>query len=553
MWLILLLMLLGTVISSQQQEQKQRPPESEAQQRPIPVLESQRRSLLELQPQSQEKRQQRQPQEGGEQPQQRLPPSPPQEEDAEQQISGEREEARQVQLPSQEEHAWKIIQKQQGQEQQGEEMAALMQENLLKEAEQAGSEPLPVDLPSIQERQQPQEKQEEGYPVTKIQQQEDGGQNLQYSSSGQRLPDLSSQNGQHTMEPREEKQLRTQNNQQHQHQQQQLQNADEQERQHHQELHAQEEILHQQLQELEEEEETEAPLPSNLPSLRWGEKAQLFKCCPHDSALVHHPGGDPPACEVVPLDQRWRPLLLNGRSGQRTPPDARSALVSGNVSCSGQHFWLNSADGDEFELLTTGYLYLRRSDALMEPLSFCADRLLIYPAEGDGAGPPRAARVARVCTVSMNEISSLLDEEALMPTCARRTCLRKCCPKGLKMRLPDQLCLPQTSPRPWQPSFWMKDGPAPDYHTIAGNPPCRTPDGGYRKVYSLQPAVRDDDAFLLREDGKLWIPRENANIELKDFCVDQVRSRECPSGSPFARASHHSARFRGWPCQDVSQ
>ncbi|KAF0300801.1 G-protein coupled receptor Mth2 [Amphibalanus amphitrite] len=254
----------------------------------------------------------------------------------------------------------------------------------------------------------------------------------------------------------------------------------------------------------EEEDEVLSDLPSSLPTLRWGEAATITKCCPPEEVLVRQTDGQPPTCQPVPADQRWRPLLLNGRSGQRVAPSARSALVSGNVSCAGQHFWLDSTAGERFELLTTGHLYMRRADALLAPLSFCADRLLSRPERPpEEAGPPaplRAGRAARVCTLSLQERSSLLDEQTLWPACARRRCLRKCCPRGLKVRWHDQLCVPQTGEQPWRPGFWQQAGNVTDYLTVAGNPPCRADDGSFRKVFALEPAYTDDDQFFLKEE-----------------------------------------------------
>ena len=275
-----------------------------------------------------------------------------------------------------------------------------------------------------------------------------------------------------------------------------------------------------------QEEDEEAPLPSDLPSLSVNQTAQLTKCCPPEEALVRRPGGGPPSCESVAPEQRWRPLLLNGRSGQRGPPDARSALISGNVSCElGRHFWLDSTAGDRFELLTTGHLYLRRSDALMEPLSFCADRLVVYLDADDDAGVPQVqvGHAARVCTVSLHEPNSVMNDDAVTPACARHMCLRKCCPRGLKLRWTDQLCIPQTGSRPWQPEFWLDDIPVSDYQTVVGNPPCNAADGSHRSVFGLEPAKYDEEKFFLRKDGRLWIPTQNGTIKLEDFCVDQVR------------------------------
>ncbi|XP_043234625.1 G-protein coupled receptor Mth2-like [Amphibalanus amphitrite] len=277
---------------------------------------------------------------------------------------------------------------------------------------------------------------------------------------------------------------------------------------------------------VEGEEEDEDRLPPNLPTLRWGETATITKCCPPEEVLVRQTDGQPPTCQPVPADQRWRPLLLNGRLGRRVAPSARSALVSGNVSCAGQHFWLDSTAGERFELLTTGHLYMRRADALLAPLSFCADRLLSRPErppeEGGPPTPLRAGRAARVCTLSLQERSSLLDEHTLWPACARRRCLRKCCPRGLKVRWHDQLCVPQTGEQPWRPGFWQQASNVTDFLTVAGNPPCRADDGSFRKVFALEPAYTDDDQFFLKEDGRLWVPRQEATIPLEDFCVDQV-------------------------------
>ena len=383
--------------------------------------------------------------------------------------------------------------------------------------ETSSSEPLPAESPSPQDRQQPQKKDEERHELPKPPPQAtEEHQPLGDEPSATELPSQQVQRQQQPQQPNK-------------------QPREDQEKPEPQELRKdqeqpelQEPQEHQEQPEPQEprvEEEDETPLPSNLPSLRWGESAQLSKCCPPEEALVRRPGGGPPSCESVAPEQRWRPLLLNGRSGQRVPPDARSALISGNVSCPDRHFWLDSTAGDGFELLTTGHLYLRRSDALMEPLSFCADRLVVYLGEGDDAGVPQVqvGDAARVCTVSLHEPSSVLDEETLTPTCARHTCLRKCCPRGLKLRLDDQLCVPQTGARPWEPEFWLDDIPVPDFRIVAGNPSCKAADGTFRKVFPLEPAYYDEDAFFLREDGRLWVPHQDIAVDLEDFCVDQVR------------------------------
>ncbi|XP_037073930.1 probable G-protein coupled receptor Mth-like 1, partial [Pollicipes pollicipes] len=289
------------------------------------------------------------------------------------------------------------------------------------------------------------------------------------------------------------------------------------------------------------------PLPDNLPILRWRQRGLVTKCCPEDAALVRRPGRPTPACEPVPVAHRWQPRLLNGRTHVLSPPDDRSAVAEGNVTCESDQFWVNSAEaGGEFELLNTGHLYLRRSDALIEPGTFCADLLLSLPgasgllsnATADGSSEANVTSdltldltsatssvVARVCTVSLQDRASLLDPEDLRPACLRGTCLRKCCPRGLKALREGLTCVPQTGPAPWRPAFHhalTQPLKRTEYHTVHGNALCRTANNSLGKVFALEPKYYSEDAFFLQEDGRLWVPDQHVTIELADFCVDQV-------------------------------
>ncbi|KAF0310098.1 G-protein coupled receptor Mth2 [Amphibalanus amphitrite] len=298
------------------------------------------------------------------------------------------------------------------------------------------------------------------------------------------------------------------------------------------------------------------PLADDLPEPRWRQQAaRILRCCAEDEALVR--SSDPaelPSCQPVGEELRWRPQLLNARAGSRGPPDSRlTVLQTGNLTCTEGSFWLDGGRPEQrFELLTTGELYRSEVDVLQPAQQFCAGRLIEPHNLTDAEGV--AIDGAIVCNVSMHQLSSLVDETLLEPTCRRETCFRKCCPRGLYMDR-YQRCLPLPANNTWRPSFYRSlthPAGSGSYRTIWGNARCPpSEDGQYGRVFPLQPVFRDLDRFYLQTNGSLWVPGQQKMTNLPHFCVDQMLyslngSEQfhafailCFGGSPPAVAPRH--------------
>ncbi|XP_043237558.1 probable G-protein coupled receptor Mth-like 1 [Amphibalanus amphitrite] len=298
------------------------------------------------------------------------------------------------------------------------------------------------------------------------------------------------------------------------------------------------------------------PLADDLPEPRWRQQAaRILRCCAEDEALVR--SSDPaelPSCQPVGETLRWRPQLLNARAGSRGPPDSRlTVLQTGNLTCTEGSFWLDGGRPEQrFELLTTGELYRSEVDVLQPAQQFCAGRLIEPHNLTDAEGV--AIDGAIVCNVSMHQLSSLVDETLLEPTCRRETCFRKCCPRGLYMDR-YQRCLPLPANNTWRPSFYRSlthRAGSGSYRTIWGNARCPpSEDGQYGRVFPLQPVFRALDRFYLQTNGSLWVPGQQKMTNLPHFCVDQMLyslngSEQfhafailCFGGSPPAVAPRH--------------
>ena len=277
------------------------------------------------------------------------------------------------------------------------------------------------------------------------------------------------------------------------------------------------------------------PLTDDLSEPRWRQKAVgLLRCCAEDEVLVRpsEPAGLP-SCQPAVAALRWRPQLLNARAGQRGPPDARlTVLRTANLSCTEGSFWLDGARPEQrFELLASGELYLTAADVLHPAERFCAGRLLderhlTNASDGGGTALDAAVEGAIVCNVSMHQVSSLVDEARLEPTCRRETCFRKCCPRGLYM---DHLqgCVPLPADNSWRPRFHQaltQPAATERYRTVWGNAKCPpSADGRFGRVFLLHPFFRDSDQFYLQTNGSLWVPGQRRRMaNLPHFCVDQM-------------------------------